>query len=146
MSLRSLPHENDFYCHYETCFCFVLQVNKLVFLLISFMKGLCSPRVLTLFNTLFIFVLFDIIICCPLLYYLYYYYYYLKSHFLFYFKVAAMVQNRLRKKIWISVVELTGALLFSHVLYFLLGVWQLDIGMRLSGAFCLKSGRDLHFN
>ena len=57
MSLRLLSYENVFFiCHYENCFCFVLLTNKLRFLFISFMKGLCSPRVLTPFNALFIFV------------------------------------------------------------------------------------------
>ena len=36
----------------------MLQINKLVFLFISFMKGLCSPRVMTLFMALFIFVVY----------------------------------------------------------------------------------------
>ena len=139
-----------------------------MFLFILFMKGLCSPRVFTLFNTLFIFViyfltninsvpptkflnifviivLFHVVICCRLLYY-FYYYHYLKSHFLFYFKVTAVLQNRLRKKFGFPWLNRTGALWFSHVLYFLFGVWQLDIAMRLSSAFCLKSGRDLHSN
>ena len=31
MSLRLLPYENVFYCHYETCVCFVLQITKLAF-------------------------------------------------------------------------------------------------------------------
>ena len=34
------------------------KLINLCFFLFLFMKGLCSPRVLTLFNTLFIFVIY----------------------------------------------------------------------------------------
>ena len=145
MSLRLLPYENVFFiCHYETCFCFVLQIYKLAFLYIIFMKRLCPPRVFTPFNTLFIFVIYfqdycfisryllPITVCIIVIW---------NFTFCSFQRGRYVTESALeRKKFWFPWLNWTGALLFSHVLYFLFGVWQVEIGMRLSGVFCLKPG------
>ena len=128
------------------------KLINLCFFLLLFIKGLCSPRVLTLFNTLFIFVIYFRNYCfirrCYLLpiTILFVLLLLFKISLFVLFQSGCYVAESAAKTIWISVVELNRRFLFSHVLYFLFGVWQLDIGMRLSGAFRLKSGRDLHSN
>ena len=106
MSLRLLPYENALLCCLLCVFtnwfllCVLNYKTRVSFYL--FMKGLCSPRVLTPFNTLLIFVIYfyDLLLIYFTLLFVadYCLYYYLKFHTLFCFKGAAMLQNRLRKE------------------------------------------------